>query len=163
GKPLGAIRHTQPGAYGFGALPAGAGFVPITRGVFVTCGYLGPMTWNLADRRARCQVFLMPVSFVSYYSTRITGHPRQPVDFASIVGFPDAHRVEHAEGHVTLAPQVLHLEGATLKTPPVVLAKRNSVAFGGAGAVYLAGIDAEGKFKDEQATQVNVNAATGEA
>src|SRR5439155_26869975 len=65
GKPLGAFRHTEPGAYGFGAFPAGAGFLPITQDVFVACGYLGPMTWNLADRRARCQVFLMPVHFVS--------------------------------------------------------------------------------------------------
>jgi hypothetical protein len=41
------------------------------------------MTWNLADRRSQCQVFLMPVNFVSYYSTRIAGHPTLPVVFAA--------------------------------------------------------------------------------
>ncbi len=153
GKPLGAFRHTPPESYGFGAFPAGAGFVPISRDVFLACGYLGPMTWNLADRRARCQVFLMPVHFVSYYCTRLVAHPTLPVLYVSVVGYPYAHRVEHADGFVTLAPQVLHLEGALLKTPPVVLARRNLVAWGTATAVYLAAIDAEGRFKDEKGLQ----------
>jgi hypothetical protein len=156
GKPLGAFRHTPPDSYGFGALPAGTGFLPISRDVFLTCGYLGPMTWNLADRRARCQVFIMPINFVSYYGTRIVGHPTLPVVFSSVVGYSYAHRIEHADGFFTLAPQILTLEGATLKTPPVVLTKRNLVAFGGLTAVYLAAIDAEGKFKDEKGMQINV-------
>ncbi len=163
GKPLGAFRHTPADAYGFGGLPSGAGFLPISRDVFITCGYLGPMTWNLADRRSRCQVFLMPVNFVSYYTTRIAGHPTLPVVFASIVGYPYAHRVEHAEGHMTLAPQVLHMEGCVLKTPPVVLSKRNLVAFGGPTAIYLAAIDAEGKFKDAPGVQVNVPVTIAES
>src|SRR5262249_44866516 len=50
GKPVGAFRHTPPDSYGFGAPPAGAGFLTISRDVFITSGYLGPMTWNLADR-----------------------------------------------------------------------------------------------------------------
>ncbi len=162
GKPLGAFRHTPADAYGFGALPAGAGFLPISRDVFVTCGYLGPMTWNLGDRRGRCQVFVMPVNFLSYYTTRIAGHPALPVVFASIVGYPYAHRVEHADGYMTLAPQVLHLEGCVLKTPPVVLSKRNLVAFGGPTAIYLVAIDAEGKFKDAPGVQVNVPVAIAE-
>jgi hypothetical protein len=156
GKPLGAFRHTPPGSYGFGALPAGAGFVPISKDVFLACGYLGPMTWNLADRRARCQVFLMPVNFVTYYCQRLAAHPNLPVLYVGMAGYSYAHRVEHADGYVTLAPQVLHLEGTVLKTPPVVLTKRNLVAWGTSTAVYLAAIDAEGRFKDEKGLQVNV-------
>jgi hypothetical protein len=162
GKPLGAFRHTPPDSYGFGAHPAGAGFVTISRDVFIASGYLGPMTWNLADRGSRCQVFLMPVNFISYYSVRIAGHPRLPVVFASIVGYSYAHRAEHADGYFTLVPQVLTLEGTTLKTPPIVMAKQNLVAFGGPGAIYLAAIDAEGKFKDAPGTQVNVPVTVAE-
>ncbi len=156
GKPVGAFRHTPADTYGFGALPAGAGFHCESRDVFVACGYLGPVTWNKADRRARAQVFLMPVNFVSYYSCRLTAHPKLPVLFVGMVGFSWVHRVEHVDGYVTLVPQVVQLEGATLKTPPVVLTKRNLVAWGGPAAVYLAPIDAAGKFGDTRGTQVNV-------
>jgi hypothetical protein len=156
GKPVGAFRHTPEGTYGFGLHPSGAGFVPISRDVFIACGGYGPVTWNGADRRARAQVFLMPINFVAYYCTRITAHPTLPVIFATMAGYSWAHRVEHADGNITLAPQVVLLEGATLRTPPVVLTKRHLVAWGGPGAVYLAAIDTEGKFKDEKGTQVNV-------
>ncbi len=156
GKPAGAFRHTPPESYGLGAYPCGAGYLPVSRDVFVTCGYLGPMTWNLADRRARCQVFILPVNFVTYYCTRLAPHPHLPVLYVTAVGYGYAYRVEHVDGLVTLAPQVLYLEGTLLKTPPVVLCKRNLVAWGTVGAVYLAGIDAEGRFKDEKGVQVNV-------
>ncbi|HKB36538.1 MAG TPA: hypothetical protein VKD72_08800, partial [Gemmataceae bacterium] len=121
GKPVGAFRHTPENTYGFGWHPSGAGFVPISRDVFIGCGPYGPVTWNGGDRRARAQVFLMPVNFTSYYTTRIVAHPTLPVIFATIAGYPWAHRVEHADGNITLAPQVVQLEGATLRTPPVVL------------------------------------------
>jgi hypothetical protein len=162
GKPVGAFRHTPNGIYGFHWYPCGVGFIPFSRDVFIVCGPFGPVTWNLADRRARAQVFLMPVNFVTYYCSRIVSHPTLPVVFASMVGYEWVHRVEHAEGYLTLTPQVVKLDGATLRTPPVVLGKRNLVAFGGPGAVYLAAIDAQGKFKDEAGMQVTVAATTAE-
>src|SRR5262249_60604955 len=67
GKPVGAFRHTPENTYGFGWHPSGAGFVPISRDVFVSGGPYGTVTWNGGDRRARAHVFLMPVNFVSYY------------------------------------------------------------------------------------------------
>ena len=73
GKPVGAFRHTPENTYGFGWHPSGAGFVPISRDVFIGCGPYGPVTWNGGDRRARAQVFLMPVNFTSYYTTRKIG------------------------------------------------------------------------------------------
>lgn len=162
-KPVGAFAHTPPEAYGFGAYPCGAGFIPISHDVFITCGYLGAMTWDLADRRARCQLFLMPVNFVTYYCARITPHPTLPVVYATMSGYSYAHRVEHVDGYFTLAPQVAMLDGATLKGLPVVLAKRSVVAWSITGAVYLAPIDAEGRFKNEKGTQVNVPNALPEA
>ena len=160
-KPLGAFRHTPPNTYGFW-FPSGMGFIPCSRDVFIAAGGFGPVTWNSGDRRARAQVFLMPVNFVSYYTTRIAGHPTLPVLFASNVGYSYAHRVEHADGYLTLAPQIVHLEGSTLKTPPIVLTKRNLVAYGGPGVIYLASIDAAGKFKDAPGTQINVPVAVAE-
>lgn len=162
GKPVGAFRHTPEKTYGFSYWPSGAGFIPYSRDVFIACGPYGPVTWNCADRRARAQVFLMPVNFVTYYCTRIATHPTQPVVFASMVGYSYAHRIEHAEGYLTLLPQVVLLEGATLKTPPVVMGKRSLVAFGGPGALYLAPIDAAGKFKEEAGMIVSVPAAVAE-
>lgn len=161
-KPVGAFRHTPEKTYGFHWWPSGAGFIPYSRDVFIACGPYGPVTWNSADRRARAQVFLMPVNFVSYYTTRIAAHPTQPVVFASVVGYSYAHRIEHAEGYLTLAPQVVLLENATLKTPPVVMGKRNLVAFGGPNALYLAPINADGKFKEEAGMLVGVQAAVAE-
>jgi hypothetical protein len=161
-KPVGAFRHTPENTYGFSYWPCGAGFIPYSRDVFISCGPYGLVTWNSADRRGRAQVFLMPVNFLSYYCTRIAAHPTQPAVFVSVVGYSYAHRIEHAEGYLTLAPQVVLLEGATLKTPPVVLGKRNLVAFGGPNALYLAPIDAVGKFKKEAGMSVAVHAAIAE-
>lgn len=155
GKPVGAFRHTPDKTYGFFDRNCGSGFVPVSRDVFIIGGSMGPVTWNRADRGAQAQVFLMPVNFVSYYVTRIAAHPRLPVVFVTIAGYSYAHRIEHAHGYLTLAPQVVLLEGATLRTPPVVLTKRNLVAWGGTGAVYLAHIDATGRFTDEQGMQFN--------
>jgi hypothetical protein len=159
-KPVGAFRNTPEGTYGFGTFPAGTGFVSINRDVFVACGYIGPVTWNLADRRGRQQVFLMPVNFVSYYTTRIAGHPHLPMIYATIAGYPYAHCAEHVDGYITLTPLVLVLEGTALNAPPLALTKRNLVAFGTAGAVHLAAIDAEGKFKKENGQQVNFPGTT---
>jgi hypothetical protein len=161
-RPVGAFRHTPEKTYGFGGPPSGTGFIPYSRDVFIAGGLFGPVTWNAADRRAQAQVFLMPINFVSYYTTRTAAHPTQPVVFVSVAGFSYAHRIEHAEGYLTLAPQVALLEGATLKTPPVVMGKRNLVAFGGPGALYLAPIDAAGKFKVGPGMSVAVPAAVAE-
>ena len=154
-KPVGAFRHTPPNTYGFHDRNSGAGFVPVNRNVFVAGGSFGPVTWNSADRAARAQVFLMPVNFASYYVTRIARHPNLPVIFVTMASYSYAHRIEHADGNLTLAPQVLHLVGTTLRTPPVVLTKRNLVAWGGLSAVPLAHIDAAGKFTSEQGIQIN--------
>jgi hypothetical protein len=148
-KPVGAFRHTPANTYGFGGCPAGMGFIPYSRDVFIAGGLYGPVTWNAGDRRARAQVFLMPINFVCYYRTRIAVHPTQPAVFASVVGYSYAHRVEHAEGYLTLAPQIVLLENATLKTAPIVMGRRNLVAFGGPKALYLAPIDAAGKFEEK--------------
>jgi hypothetical protein len=98
----------------------------------------------------------MPVNFVSYYTSRIASHSTLPVLYASFVGYSYAHRVEHADGYITLVPQIVELQGSTMKTPPVVLGKRSMVAFGGPSAIYLAEIDAEGKFKEANGTLINV-------
>src|SRR5262249_14329693 len=103
GKPVGAFRHTPENTYGFGWFSSRTGFVPISRDVFVTGGPYGTVTWNGGDRRARAQVFLMPVNFVSYYCTRLTGHPTLPVLFATMAGYSYVHRVEHVDGYITLA------------------------------------------------------------
>jgi hypothetical protein len=161
-KPIGAFRHTPDGAYGFGA-PGGAGFAPISRDVFVAAGYLGLVTWNLADRRAQAQYFLMPHNFVTYYCTRLAAHPRLPVFYATMVGYSYANCVEHIDGSPTLAPQVLTMEGTVLKTLPVVVTKRNFVAWGTETAIYLAPINAEGKFKKEDGMQVNFPASLVQA
>lgn len=159
-KPVGAFRQTPDKTYGFHAFPCGAGFVPISRDVFIAAGPFGPVTWNAADRRAQALVFLMPVNFVTYYCTRMTSHPRLPVVYATMAGYPYANRVEHADGYLTLAPQVAHIDGAALRTGPVVLTKRNLIAWGSTGAVHIAGIDAEGRFKAEGGLQVTVPSAT---
>lgn len=155
GKPVGAFRHTPPTTYGFHDRNSGAGFVPVNRNVFVAGGSFGPVTWNSADRGARAQVFLMPVNFIAYYVTRIAPHPKLPVIYVTMAGFAYVHRIEHADGNMTLAPQVLYLVGSTLRTPPVVLTRRNLVAWGALDGVHLAHIDAAGRFTGEPGIRIN--------
>jgi hypothetical protein len=156
GKPVGAFRSTPPKIYGFHGYPCGAGIVPFGRDVILACGPFGAITWNNADRAARGCVFLLPVNFVTYYCTRLTVHPTLPVVYVSAVGYTYLYRMAHADGFITLGPQVVRLEGAAVRTPPVVMARRNAVAVGSTGVVYVAALDAEGRFKDEEGVQINV-------
>ena len=113
GKPTGAFRHTPPDNYGFNAPPAGAGFIPISRDVFIVGGTYGPVTWNLADRNAGPGV--PDARELCRLSNRITGHPRLPILYASMSGYGYAHAMEHADGYLTLVPQVLYLNGARIR------------------------------------------------
>lgn len=135
--------------------PSGLGFVPIAENVVIFGGTAGPVTWDEGDRRARLMSFLTE----PYIANRqyVAGHPTLPVIFTSVTVSPYLYRMEHADGHLTLAPQQWTIEGATFHSPPVVMAKRSQVAVGGAGKVHVIGIDKDGFLKQERLQAVVLN------
>lgn len=163
-KPVGAFRGTPRAIYGLQACPCGAGILPIDRDVFLACGPFGLVTWNGADRAARANVFLTPVNFVSYYVSRMSAHPTLPVVYVSAAGYSYVYRLEHADGYITLAPQVVHIYGTDLQTAPVILTKRNLLAFGTkANAFYMVHTDAAGRIKSDEGMVITVFSKTTEA
>lgn len=159
GKPVGAFRHIPEGTYGLNFVPTGLGFVPHSRDAFLVAGMLGVVSWDRTDRRAQSLNFLLP-HFLAYYVMRITPHPVLPLFYATTAGYDSVFRVELADGLPTLMPQLAFLQGSALRTPPVIMARRNMVAWGGAGMVYMVATDAMGRFKEEGGLRVVVDNPT---
>jgi hypothetical protein len=142
----------QPGPEGLAGVPGypcGVSFIPISDDVVIVGGGYGPITWDMKDPRVRFQsVFVHDIA--AYYTTRLAGHPTLPVMFFGMIGYGYFGRIEHVDGSLTLAPQLVTLEGAAFGTPPVVVARHSQVAFGGVNKVYLLTHDAQGRFTKQR-------------
>jgi hypothetical protein len=149
------LLNTGPSATLSSFSPTGLGFAPAGENAVIFGGYAGPVTWDNGDRRARIMNFLTD----PYIANRqhVVGHPTLPVIFVSVTAYPYLYRMEHAEGHITLAPQQWTIEGATFHSPPVFMARRNQIAVGGAGKVHVIGVDQEGFLKSERAQAAVAN------
>jgi hypothetical protein len=159
GKPVGAEprRKTPYNAYGFSYPPAGAGFVPLDKDVVIAAGGSGPVTWNENNKRAPFNT-LMLLPFSGLYSVdRIAGHPSHPVVYQATVNTPWIASAEHVDGYLTQLPQRFSIEKAHLTSLPLVMARRNQVAFGGANKVYVVDLDDQGRFKPTLSQAVVAN------
>jgi hypothetical protein len=148
--PTGKVGRVAPATAAFPDVPAGLGFIPISDDVVLVGGGYGPVSWNEADRHGRFNVVALHAFFGLYYRDRIAGHPTLPVLVASVVGYSWVCRMEHADGVLTLTPQVAVLEGATLRSQPVFLGRHNQVAFGGENKVYMLSLDDKGHFQRQR-------------
>ena len=140
----------------FNAYPQGMGMTLISDDVMITVSYFGPATLDRANRRGRwCFYQLTPLI---YYSYRLAGHPTLPVVY--LCSIPNAYifRMEHADGYLTLLPQVVNIIDA-IDSPPVVMAKRKRVVFGVTNHVDAVAIDDEGWYTNtmEQMAVPNPN------
>jgi hypothetical protein len=92
--------------------------------------------------------------------TRVVGHPRLPVLFATAYYHvhPDSFfRAEHVEGYLTLMPRQYVIPDSKLFSPPAIVSKQGKVAVGGEYAVYQVNLDEKG-FPVGDVIQVQVNA-----
>src|SRR6187397_2036964 len=91
------------------------------------------------------------------YRYRVSAHPTLPFVYISIVTY-DGHLMcfEHADGYLTLTPQVLFVDPLVSYTPPLPIPKKSQVAIGGASKICLIDIDAQGKFL-AKGVQMTVN------
>jgi len=115
--------------------------------VIITGGAVGPTTWDENNKPSPFNtLFTRP--FNGLYSVdRVAGHATLPVIYQSTMHTSWVVSAEHVDGYLTLVPQRLLIEGATLTSLPVILTKRNQVAFGGVNKVYVLPLDDQGRFK----------------
>lgn len=140
------LRKQTPLAAYFG-FPIGLGFQQVSDNIVIVGYGMGSATWDMGNRRAWCSQVLPGTTYGSGVNYRSAGHPTLPFVFYSTVGYGWVCRTEHADGYPTLAPKRAHLDGATLYSYPIVMARRNQFAVGGANQVYLVGFDEKGVFK----------------
>lgn len=156
-NPYPEVRRHSPANSHYYYLPAGVGFHLVSDDMVIVGLPNGPATWDMGNRRAWSNQLLPAPIVGAGYLYRSAGHPTLPVVFSSTLGHSWACRMEHADGYLTLAPQRAALDGVTLHSYPIVLARRNQVAFGGINKVYLIGLDDQGRFKNSRVQAVVVN------
>jgi hypothetical protein len=132
--------------------PAILGYAPVSDGVNIACSYYGPMTWDRDNRRAHSAYFYLIPS--APYTYRMIGHPTLPVVLFSMIGYPSAFRMEHADGYLTMLPQCITVNGARFQSNPVLLARQKKLAIGGINRVHVLTLDDEGYFTGQNAAMI---------
>ena len=127
----------------YGEIPAAMGCVFVSDTVAIFGAGYGPLTWDPENRRGNFgQVYLPDLRLGQM---RLVGHPTLPAVYLTGMGTAIAVSMEHADGYLTMLPQRLTIAGAVLASPPVLMAKRNEMALGGASKIYVAKLDG-GRF-----------------
>jgi hypothetical protein len=122
-----------------------AGFAPINDDIvmFATAGGAG--AWDQSEARQRfTEAQIWPPGRPD---RRIAAHPSLPAVYICSLGTSYAQQLKHAEGYFTSNFQLVSISGPFSR--PVVLARRNMVAYGGGYHVQLISIDNEGRFLPE--------------
>ena len=141
--------YAAPSAYG-----------PIDDDGVLLAAAAGVMSWNLSDRLGKFNyLYLLPQVPNRY---RLAMHPLLPVVYVTTLVYDGRiTRMEYADGHLTLLPQVVSLDNIVTHSPGQVLTKRNQLAVGAVGCVCLVDLDDRGRFKP-QGYRVTVNSPTVE-
>jgi hypothetical protein len=147
--PPALARKVKGDQWCLSGFPCGMSLVPIEKDVVIAVNYLGPVTWDEKNQRAPLSNLMMN-TFTTYYIERLAAHPRLPVLYQVTRSYAHVASMEHVDGYPTLAPQRAQIDGAALYGAPVVIDKRNQVAFGGANKVYLVDLDEKGRFKPKR-------------
>lgn len=154
--PVSVAGRSLPGNWALSGTPCGLGFVALEKDIVITGGYTGPVTWNEHNPRAPFNSLIVHTFTHAYYVDRFAGHHRLPVLYACAVGSGHLGRIEHVDGYPTLTPQRALLERATIHSPPIVISKRNQIAFGGEGKVHVIELDDKGYYTTKR-SQAAVN------
>jgi hypothetical protein len=158
--PPALARKVKGNHWALSGFPCGMSLVPIEKDVVIGVNYVGPVTWDEKNQRAPLNNLMMH-SFTTYYIERLAAHPRLPILYQLTTSYAHVASMEHVDGYLTLAPQRAQIESAALHGAPVVIDRRNQVAFGGANKIYLVDLDDKGRFKPTR-IQAAVNNPTVE-
>jgi hypothetical protein len=142
-----------------GYCPCAMGYAPISDNIVIFASTFGPVMWEMNNRRLKFGFY--QVSDVGAYNHRLIGHPTLPLVYFSGIHTSWVHKMDHADGYLTMQPQRLIIEGSTVVTWPVLMAKQNKLAVGGMGMVHVCTLDAAGGFTTTT-TQMAVNAPRAE-
>ena len=134
--------------------PSGAGWFAGSDAM-VMGGYAGCMSADFARGGLR-QSWFTTLEHVGHCV--LAGHPNQPALYLAMQNTPRLFQVAHADGYVSLLPQVASVKGAQLLGAPVVLAQQARVAVGAAKSVFLFGLEADGRL-DGKVEQVALPSA----
>jgi hypothetical protein len=148
--------HTNMG------LPHGMGFVPVSKDAVILGVGIGAMTWDASNRRGWANGVMLHPPYGASYNDRIAGHPALPVIYTAVMNHNWVCAMEHVDGYLTLVPQRLGVEGAALRSYPVVLRARGELAVGGVSRLYLIALDAKG-FLKPTSKQTKINSDSVEA
>jgi len=100
-------------------------------------GALRQVWFGLPDRTGPCS---------------LTGHPTLPAVYICLQDNVQLAAIAHANGYLSLLPQLATIPAAHLVGLPVVLTKQSRLAVGDNKSFHLFGLDGDGKLdgKDEQ-------------
>ncbi len=122
--------------------PSGAGWVAGAEAMMMG-GYSGCMSADF-QRGGLRQVWFNTLEHVG--ACVLGGHPVQPAVYLAMQGTPRLFQLAHADGYISLLPQVATVKGGQLFGAPVVLTRQNLVAVGGGKLVHLFGLEADGRL-----------------
>lgn len=146
GAMPGYSKHFESATTMFGDWPSPYTYAPLSDDIVFTTSFNGPVSWVLSDRLGRWGYFFTHPYLP--YRYRIAVHPRAPAAYMTVVPYDGRiMRFEHAEGYITLMPQLVIVENLVIHSNPLVLARTNQLAVGGAGIICLVDLDAEGRVQ----------------
>ncbi len=123
--------------------PIGTGFVSGSNEAVIYGGYNGPTTWDIENRRGQVDWYMFPGVATPCL---LTGHPKLPFIYTTTLSASYIHRMEHADGYLTMLPTRVNVGGGVFQTAPVFMARQNKLAIGGVNAIYLVKLEADGSF-----------------
>jgi hypothetical protein len=139
--------------------PCAMGYAHVSDTMVIFGSTFGPVTWETGNRQFKFGFY--QISDVGAYNHRLIGHPTLPVVYFSGINTSWVHKMDHADGYLTMQPQRLIIEGGTVVSPPVFMIKQNKLAVGGAAMVHICTLDDAGGFS-ATTTQTAVNAPRAE-
>ena len=135
--------------------PSGAGWFAGSEAM-VMGGYSGCMSADF-QRGGLRQAWFSTMEHIG--NCVLAGHPQQPALYLAMQNTPRLFQLAHADGFVSLLPQVASVKGAQLQGAPVVLTQQARVAVGAAMSVCLFGLEADGRL-DGKVDQVALPSAS---
>ena len=135
--------------------PSGAGWFAGSDAM-VMGGYSGCMSADF-QRGGLRQSWFTTLEFAGHCV--LAGHPNQPAIYLAMQNTPRLFQLAHADGYVSLLPQVASAKGVQLQGAPVVLTQQARVAVGAAKSVCLFGLEADGRL-DGKVEQVTLPSAS---
>jgi len=130
--------------------PSGAGWFAGSEAMLMG-GYSGCMMTDLHDGGLRQTWFGLPDRIGP---CTLAGHPKLPEVYLCLQDNLQLAAIAHANGYLTLLPQLANVTGAHFTGIPVVLTGQSRLAVGDTKALHLLGLQADGRFdgKDERLT-----------